>query len=219
MKQVHTGTRIPVARRGRRPRYSFNPFNSFNPRGNRRGGFRGPLRLLPSPPDRRRGSEAPCHGHPESVESGPVPPMPRSRSIAQILLRGARRRARRVFKPDNLGNVVAHADAGGSVVAAYAYDAFGRTASASGPLAATFAHRLSTKPLEAETDLCFFCKTIHLSPCLYDANVFESCVAGLSSMSPSPNYHAPYYDCRTWARHRIRECMEKSRRDVFWGKK
>ena len=86
---------------------------------------------------------------------------------------------------------------------AFGYDAFGRTASASGPLAATFAHRLSTKPLEAETDLCFFCKTIHLSPCLYDANVFESCVAGLSSMSPSPNYHAPYYDCRTWARHRF----------------
>ncbi len=82
--------------------------------------------------------------------------MPRSRSIAQILLRGARRRARRVFKPDNLGNVVAYADAEGSVVAAYAYDAFGRTASASGPLAATFEHGFSTKPLDPETGLHYY---------------------------------------------------------------
>ena len=68
------------------------------------------------------------------------------------------RRADGLFLPsyDNLGNVVAYADAAGSVVAAYAYDAFGRTASASGPLATTFAHGFSTKPLDRETGLHYY---------------------------------------------------------------
>ena len=68
------------------------------------------------------------------------------------------RRADGLFLPsyDNLGNVVAYADVAGSVVAAYAYDAFGRTASASGPLAATFAHGFSTKPLDRETGLHYY---------------------------------------------------------------
>ena len=68
------------------------------------------------------------------------------------------RRADGLFLPfyDNLGNVVAYADAEGSVVAAYAYDAFGRTASASGPLAATFEHGFSTKPLDPETGLHYY---------------------------------------------------------------
>ena len=54
---------------------------------------------------------------------------------------------------DANGNVVAYHDASGAAVAAYVYDAFGRTLSATGPLADLFRIRFSTKYQDAETGL------------------------------------------------------------------
>ncbi len=51
---------------------------------------------------------------------------------------------------DNNGNVTAYVDAQGVVVAEYAYDVFGNTVSQSGGMADVFAHRFSTKYLDAE---------------------------------------------------------------------
>ena len=67
-------------------------------------------------------------------------------------------RADRLFLPfyDNLGNGVAYADATGSVVAAYAYDVFGRTISTEGSLAEIFTHGFSTKLLDPETGLHYY---------------------------------------------------------------
>ena len=49
------------------------------------------------------------------------------------------------------GIELASADANGNVVAAYTYNAFGRTISQSGPLADVFRHRFSTKYFDVET--------------------------------------------------------------------
>ena len=57
---------------------------------------------------------------------------------------------------DNNGNVVGYWDESGSLVAEYAYDAFGNTISSSGTLASVFPHRFSTKYLDAETDLYYY---------------------------------------------------------------
>jgi len=57
---------------------------------------------------------------------------------------------------DNNGNITAYVDDQGSVVARYAYDAFGRTISMSGALANTFAFRFSTKYYDAETGLYYY---------------------------------------------------------------
>ena len=57
---------------------------------------------------------------------------------------------------DNNGNIVSYTDDSGAVVASYAYDAFGYTSAAFGPLASTFAHRFSTKPLDSETGLYYY---------------------------------------------------------------
>ena len=54
---------------------------------------------------------------------------------------------------DANGHVVAYHDASGAVVAAYAYDAFGRKVSETGPLADLFRIRYSTKYRDAETGL------------------------------------------------------------------
>ena len=42
------------------------------------------------------------------------------------------------------------------LVAEYAYDAFGNTISAAGPMADVFPHRFSTKYYDAETDLYYY---------------------------------------------------------------
>ena len=57
---------------------------------------------------------------------------------------------------DNNGNVIGYWDEAGSLVAEYAYDAFGNTISASGSMAAVFPHRFSTKYYDAETDLYYY---------------------------------------------------------------
>ena len=57
---------------------------------------------------------------------------------------------------DNNGNVTHYCDANGAVVAAYAYDAFGRTIAQSGPLADIFRHRFSTKHLDSGTGLYYY---------------------------------------------------------------
>ena len=57
---------------------------------------------------------------------------------------------------DNNGNVVGYWDESGSIVAEYAYDAFGNTISSSGSMASVFPHRFSTKYYDAETDLYYY---------------------------------------------------------------
>ena len=57
---------------------------------------------------------------------------------------------------DNNGNVVGYWDESGSIVAEYAYDAFGNMISSSGSMASVFPHRFSTKYYDAETDLYYY---------------------------------------------------------------
>ncbi len=57
---------------------------------------------------------------------------------------------------DSNGNVTHYLDANGGIVAAYKYDAFGKTIAQSGPLAGFFRHRFSTKYLDAETGLYYY---------------------------------------------------------------
>ena len=57
---------------------------------------------------------------------------------------------------DNNGNVVGYWDESGSLVAEYAYDAFGNTISSSGSMASVFPHRFSTKYYDAATDLYYY---------------------------------------------------------------
>ena len=57
---------------------------------------------------------------------------------------------------DNNGNITRYLDANGNTVAAYAYDAFGKTVSQSGPLADVFRHRFSTKYFDPETGLYYY---------------------------------------------------------------
>ena len=54
------------------------------------------------------------------------------------------------------GNILRYTDTAGNVVAAYTYDAFGRTISQSGPLADVFRHRFSTKYFDLETGLYYY---------------------------------------------------------------
>ena len=57
---------------------------------------------------------------------------------------------------DANGNVMQYVDSSGAVVASYAYDAFGRTLAAAGPLADAFPYRFSTKYHDAETGLIYY---------------------------------------------------------------
>ena len=57
---------------------------------------------------------------------------------------------------DNNGNITRYLYASGLTVAAYTYDAFGRTVTATGPLADVFPHRFSTKYFDPETDLYYY---------------------------------------------------------------
>ncbi len=57
---------------------------------------------------------------------------------------------------DANGNITAYFDESGSVVAEYAYDAFGYTISQSGSMADSFRYRFSTKYYDAETELYYY---------------------------------------------------------------
>jgi RHS repeat-associated protein len=57
---------------------------------------------------------------------------------------------------DGNGNVSEYLDSTGAVVAHYEYDPFGKTTVATGPKANDFAHRFSTKPLDATTGLYYY---------------------------------------------------------------
>jgi len=57
---------------------------------------------------------------------------------------------------DANGNVTEYVATNGTVAARYAYDAFGATVAATGPLADAFTHRFSTKPFDAETGLVMY---------------------------------------------------------------
>ena len=57
---------------------------------------------------------------------------------------------------DGNGNVSEYLDSTGTVQAHYEYDPFGRTTVATGTKAQDFAHRFSTKPLDAETGLYYY---------------------------------------------------------------
>ena len=57
---------------------------------------------------------------------------------------------------DNNGNITRYLDANGNTVAAYVYNAFGKTVSQSGPLADIFRHRFSTKYFDPETGLYYY---------------------------------------------------------------
>ncbi len=57
---------------------------------------------------------------------------------------------------DANGNITAYIDESGTVVAGYAYDAFGDTIAKSGSMADAFAHRFSTKYYDAETGLYYY---------------------------------------------------------------
>ncbi len=57
---------------------------------------------------------------------------------------------------DGNGNVSEYLDGTGTVVAHYEYDPFGRTTVSTGTKAQDFAHRFSTKPLDATTGLYYY---------------------------------------------------------------
>ena len=57
---------------------------------------------------------------------------------------------------DNLGNIVKYLGENGNIVAFCTYDDFGRTLTATGPLASSFAFLFSTKYLDSETDLYYY---------------------------------------------------------------
>jgi len=57
---------------------------------------------------------------------------------------------------DGNGNVSEYLNESGEVSAHYEYDPFGKTTVASGPKANDFAHRFSTKPLDATTGLYYY---------------------------------------------------------------
>ena len=57
---------------------------------------------------------------------------------------------------DQIGNVLGYADENGAVAASYEYDAFGNIIASSGPLAAFFRHRFSTKLFDPDTGLCYY---------------------------------------------------------------
>ena len=57
---------------------------------------------------------------------------------------------------DNNGNITRYLDSSGATVAQYTYDSFGRTISATGPLADAFPHRFSTKYFDHETGLYYY---------------------------------------------------------------
>ena len=57
---------------------------------------------------------------------------------------------------DQIGNVRGYADESGAVAVAYDYDVFGNICSATGPLAAFFRHRFSTKLFDPDTVLCCY---------------------------------------------------------------
>jgi RHS repeat-associated protein len=62
------------------------------------------------------------------------------------------------FSPtfDGNGNVSEYLDASGSIAAHYEYDPFGRTIVSTGPNAADFEYRFSTKPVDAATGLYYY---------------------------------------------------------------
>ena len=55
-----------------------------------------------------------------------------------------------------IGNVLGYADETGAVAAAYDYDAYGNLLDSTGPLAAFFRHRFSTKLFDPDTGLCYY---------------------------------------------------------------
>ena len=57
---------------------------------------------------------------------------------------------------DGNGNVSEYLDSTGAIAAHYEYDPFGKTTVATGPKANDFAHRFSTKPLDATTGLYYY---------------------------------------------------------------
>ena len=57
---------------------------------------------------------------------------------------------------DQIGNVLGYTDESGAVAAAYDNDVFGNICSATGPLAAIFRHRFSTKLFDPDTGLCYY---------------------------------------------------------------
>ncbi len=65
---------------------------------------------------------------------------------------------------DANGNVTEYVTTNGAVAARYAYDAFGSTTAQSGPLAAAFTHRFSTKPFDAETGIVMYQLRSYSSP-------------------------------------------------------
>ena len=57
---------------------------------------------------------------------------------------------------DNNGNIMKYIDESGNVVAAYEYNAYGKTLSQSGSMAEIFRHRFSTKYYDSETELYYY---------------------------------------------------------------
>jgi RHS repeat-associated protein len=57
---------------------------------------------------------------------------------------------------DHNGNATYYVSEQGSIAAQYTYDAFGRTLTATGPLADAFRHRFSTKYFDAETGMYYY---------------------------------------------------------------
>ncbi|MBR0053984.1 MAG: RHS repeat-associated core domain-containing protein [Bacteroidales bacterium] len=55
-----------------------------------------------------------------------------------------------------IGNVLGYADETGAVTAAYDYDAYGNLLDSTGPLAAIFRHRFSTKLFDPDIGLCCY---------------------------------------------------------------
>jgi len=64
--------------------------------------------------------------------------------------------AEHTFSYDSNGNVIVLTDTQGRESARYAYYAFGKTVTATGPVAQMNRYRFSTKPIEVESGLCYY---------------------------------------------------------------
>ncbi len=57
---------------------------------------------------------------------------------------------------DQIGNDLGYVDETGAVAAAYDYDAYGNLLDSTGPLAAFFRHRFSTKLFDPDIGFCYY---------------------------------------------------------------
>ena len=126
---------------------------------------------------------------------------------------------------DNNGNVTDYVSETGEVVASYAYNAFGRTLSATGSMASVFPFRFSTKYYDAEADLYYYGyryyspelgRWLTRDPIEEDGgdNLYAFCgnngvLFHDANKHPRQSYWLPFLNCRSRAKSALEACCLK----------